>query len=185
MALHISEATALLSTGLAAVAATASWASVIQSRKSLKESVLPDLHVIAQRVEPSGPVYGMGQGVTSVQFDVYNAGGGIAKGALYLLVHGMEYVVGFTAPMVRPGETYRIRTDMTPMGADQEWHGVITCLDLHNNWRTWKLPHGRKPTLTKASNEDRSATEIYESAFPQATLRPLTRKRARVERIDP
>jgi hypothetical protein len=155
---------------------------VIQTRRSLKESVLPELHVTGQRVEPSGPIFGVGGNVTTVQFNVYNAGGGIAKGVGYVLVHWSEYVVGFVAPMMRPGQTYRLITNMTPMGADAQWGGIVACLDLHNHRRVWKLPQGR-PTVTTRESEDISLIDLYKRAFPASNIEDFQRKNARVELV--
>jgi hypothetical protein len=144
--------------------------------------VLPDLHMTGARVEPSGPIYGVGAGVTSVQFHLYNAGGGIAKGAGYVLWHGSEYVIGLVAPMIRPGQTYRIQTDMTPCDSDAEWGGVVACLDLHNHRRIWKLP-GTRPTVHRA---DQSTTllDLYRQVGATPDLSSLTRKRSTVDVVD-
>jgi len=181
--LQVLEVTALATTTFAAVAAGASWANVIQTRKSLKESVLPDLHVTGQRVEPAGPIYGLGGSVTTVQFNVYNAGGGIAKGAGYVLFHGFgEYVVGFVAPMIKPGQTYRLITDLTPVGPDASWGGIVACLDLHNHRRVWKLPMGT-PTVTKAERENVTLIDMYKRAFPDSNIQDFQRKTARAELV--
>ena len=179
--LEVTEVAALASTLFAAVAAGASWANVIQTRRSLKESVLPELHVTGQRVEPSGPIFGAPGQTTSVQFNIYNAGGGIAKGVAYVLYYGLgEYVVGFVAPMIRPGQTYRLITDLTPMGSDASWGGIVACLDLHNHRRTWKLPQG-KPTVTKSDSENIGVLDLFKQHFPASTIDNFHRKKARAE----
>ena len=183
MGLEVTEATALASTVFAAVAAGASWANVIQTRRSLKESVLPELHVTGQRVEPSGPIFGVSGQTTSVQFNIYNAGGGIAKGVAYVLYHGLgEYVIGFVAPMIRSGQTYRLITELTPMGSDASWGGIVTCLDLHNHRRTWKLPQS-KPAVTKSESENVALLDLFKQQFPASTIDDFQRKKARAELV--
>lgn len=98
----------------------------------------------------------------------------------YVLWHGSEYVIGFVAPMIRPGQTYRIRTDMTPTGGDAEWGGIVTCLDLHNDRRTWKLP-GTKPNVTKGEDQNVTLPEIYREVGAAPELSTLIRKQAKVE----
>jgi hypothetical protein len=129
-----------------------------------------------------GPIYGAGRGVTSLQFHVYNAGGGIAKGVGYVLWHATDYVVGFVAPMIKPGQTYRIQTDMTPGGSDSEWGGVVACLDLHNHRRIWKLP-GTRPTVTKGEDENITLPELYRQAGASPDFSTLTQKKSKVELI--
>jgi hypothetical protein len=182
MGVEVAQAAALATSTFAAIAAGASWANVLQTRKSLKTSVLPDLHVAGVRVEPSGPIYGLASGVTSLQFNIYNAGGGIAKGVGYVLWHGTEYVIGFVAPMLRPGETYRIKTDMTPTGSDGEWGGIVTCFDLHNHRRTWKL-HSTKATVSKREDESTTLPDIYRQVRGAPDLAALTRRKAKAELV--
>ena len=144
--------------------------------------MLPDLHVTGARIEPSGPIYGVGRGVTTLQFDLYNAGGGIAKGVGYVLRHESEYVIGFVAPMVRPGQTYRIETDMTPYGSDAGWGGIVACLDLHNRRRTWRLPESR-PTVTKEEDENITLPDLYRRADVRPELSALSRKNSKVHLV--
>jgi hypothetical protein len=114
MGLAVSETTALASTMLAATAATASWANVILTRRSLEDSVLPSLHVTGMHMRPG----------SILAFDVHNAGGGIGKGPAFLFTYGEQYVIGMVAPMIRPGQTFRITTDMQPVGDDEAWGGM-------------------------------------------------------------
>jgi len=182
MGVQVVEVAALASTTFAAIAATASWANVILMRKSLTASVLPDVHVIGMRIEPSGLVYDLAGSVTSLQFNVYNAGGGIAKGVGYMLWHGSEYVTGLVAPMIRPGQTYRIKTDMMPMGSEGLWGGIVVCLDLHNHRRTWKLP-GAELTVTKGEDDDTTLSDLYRRVGATPDLAALTCKKSTVELI--
>lgn len=181
MGLQPVEIAALASTGLAAVAATASWANVIQTNSARKSARLPELHVTAGRYDPVGPIYGLGSNITTVEFTLYNAGGGIAKGASYVLQFGSEYVIGFAAAILRAGEACQIKTDIDPAAlGDRSWSGVASCLDHKNHRRTWKLP-GTTPTVDKGESNEVTLQDLFEQTYPDVKLSDLSRRKGTVK----
>ncbi len=179
MGLEIAEATALASSALAAMAATASWANVMLTRRSLNESVLPSLHVTGINLRTPTPL-GTDETMT---FDVHNAGGGIAKGPAFVLTYAGQYVIGMVAPMIGPGQTYRIKTDMESKGPSESWGGMVACLDLHNHRRVWRL-HNPRPQVYKREDDTETVLDMYKRVFPDVDIEQFTRRRTTIERTD-
>lgn len=180
MGVGITEGTALATSALAAAAATASWANVMLTRRSLNESVLPSLHVTGIDLRTPAPL----GAVTQMVFDVHNAGGGIAKGPAFVLTHAGQYVIGMVAPMVRPGQTYRITTDVEADKSEQ-WGGMVACLDFHNHRRVWRL-HNTRPTVYKNVDDDdgEPVLDMFKREFPDVDIEQLTRRRTTIKRLD-
>jgi hypothetical protein len=175
---QITEATALATSALAAVAATASWANVLLTRRSLNESVLPSLHVTGINLRTASP---LGTNET-MAFDVYNAGGGIAKGPAFVLTHAGQYVIGIAAPMIGPGQTYRITTDMESK-PDDSWGGMVGCLDFHNHRRLWRL-HNPRPEVYRREDDSETVLAMYKRVFPDVDIEQFTRRRTTIRRTD-
>ena len=90
-------------------------------------------------------------------------------------------MIGFVAPMIKPGQTYRIEADVTAADGDA-WGGMVTCLDLHNHRRTWRLP-GTQPTVTKGEDDNTTLPDLYRQADASPDLSALSRKKSKVELV--
>jgi hypothetical protein len=115
----------------AAVAATASWASVRQTRKIWDESRLPLLHLSTTVDVPSG-------GVVTVH--VRNGGGGVARYAHVFLLEGREALLTPLPPeaMLAPGEAVRLHMPWRRRISDyREMSGVVFCEDAGGSLHAW------------------------------------------------
>jgi hypothetical protein len=112
----------VVSTGLAAVAASAAWFNVRQSRQQWRAERTPNL--VGQLADNPSKA--------RVDLEILNTGPGDARGVRFCVVIGGEYVSGYAGPnfggLLRAGETAIIATELrTRSGSGVE--GVCTCLD--------------------------------------------------------
>lgn len=162
---------ALGSAVMAAIAALAAWASVVQSRRLQLASVRPYLN---------GQLIQVGSG--PINFAVQNAGAGPARGPGFCIIVGEEYVRGYAGPNMggffKPGDSRTVKTDFSG-GQATEPIGVLCCWDTAGNFhvfdlatgkmRTWKRPRWWRRKLPSQRPEDALA-----SMHPEVDLGPLS-----------
>jgi hypothetical protein len=121
-----------IAAGASAVAAIASCASVWQARQALNAGVRPNLQVDPQ-------AWGVaGDAERRAHFLIHNAGGGIARMVTCLLVTEARYISGPVGiGFVRPGETYRIRTNMPVAAFVPGEPGIVVALDVRGRGHIW------------------------------------------------
>jgi hypothetical protein len=108
----------------AAIAALASWASVLQVRRLARESNAPHLQIQKVVDSPSGTI-----GVI-----VTNAGGGAARGAGIFLTHPPFFIRGAIGHgFLYPGETRQVLTRIPATEAETD--ALVFCRDKDS------LPH--------------------------------------------
>ena len=164
--MDLSDTTQLAATVFAAVAAAASWASVIQARRFQREMIEPELHAQPLRVGARG------RSETELHFTVLNAGPGLAKGVGYLFVAGDKYVLGFGATgFLRAGEEFRVRTDI-PGGP--ETLGVVFCHGARGRTLIWNLAGEFKELPIDGSRMSHSLDELLAAHHPEVDLKALT-----------
>jgi hypothetical protein len=134
-------------TFIAATAALASWAAVVQSRRLIRDSRLASLHIEVSRVVGSGAVNG------TAAITILNAGNALATRVGFVVASG-EAVAQASLPggFLRPGDSASFGTDMrlsddfqavvytrSPDGDEYVW-------DHHGERRQLK-PKSRLPTF--------------------------------------
>lgn len=161
------EGVQVASAALAAVAAGASWASVVQSRKALEATVLPDLHVQALRVQ-TAPEH--------MEYVIHNAGAGIAKGVLFVFVGEDSYTQGAVGVgLMRAQSSVRIWTSQRPR-TDGKILCVVACRDVRERRTAWDGRGNRK----RFRNANDSALEVFERMHPRINLDGLPQRAHKV-----
>lgn len=164
----------VLSAVFAALAALAAWASVRQGQRIWRSSLLPELHAqgLFVRDNPFGP---------RMAYVVHNAGGGLAKGALFLFAEGNAYVAGAVGDgFIRPDESCRIETDMQRAKDGQvSAVGVVSCRDTNEISWAWDTRGNRRQLQRwkarwRPPKEPLSMREIFERFYPDVDLDALT-----------
>lgn len=151
---------------LAAVAASASWAAVWQSRKAFKTSLLPQLDG-----------YWDNDSDASVRLEIHNTGGGVARDP-YFYVIGEDRVaegrIVKTGPL-RPGQKQRLSTDLPRLDAGSEIVGVLCCLDWAGRWHVWSWDgrHKRLRDRLRRSPHELDVTKALRLMHPKASLGEL------------
>jgi hypothetical protein len=113
--------------GLTAVAACASWAAVIQSRKAFKASLTPRLDGHAAPDHDGGIV-----------LEVHNTGAGFARAPYLIVARGDRKVVERVADgPLRPGKSARFHTQLPVEAESRAITGVMFCLDAADRWHVW------------------------------------------------
>lgn len=126
-ALSLPQTLRVLATGLAAVAAVASWAAVRQSRQAFKSERMPLLE--ASWVEED----------REVVLEIHNTGAGFARMPFFYVIGGSCEVHGYLTdgrPMP-PGEGLRIRTELPRREDGEQPTGVVLCIDVSGTWQVW------------------------------------------------
>jgi hypothetical protein len=122
----------------AAVAATASWASVRQAARIWRSSLLPFLHGQPLSV----PVTMVG---SELHLSVHNGGGGLAKGVGFVLASGRKYATGHLGDgFLKPGAGGMVKTELEPPEVGTTAIGLLNCRDLAENSWAWSLQGERK-----------------------------------------
>jgi hypothetical protein len=149
----------IASPAFAAIAAGASWASVVQARRLARESSLPVLQmqpIVDPRDEHRGAV-------------IHNAGSGSARGVGFVLVDGNHVAIGNVRHgFLRPGEVVHVHMDIeaTRDGAvgmvvcrhHQSYGHAWTHDERHKVYRTWLLRRPRYP----------GTQEMFRDLFPDS-----------------
>lgn len=158
------EAAAVLSTGLAALAAGASWRSVVLSQRVWRASVEPDLHLQV--------ILDVANNRTTIV--VYNAGGGIAKGAAFMLVGGASRSSGYLRDgFVRPGDKLLVTSEV-PATADDETECVVLYRTADES--SWVVTRrGAEKRRLRKGGKGLVATgeEIWATVYPEKPYPPF------------
>lgn len=163
--MDIGDTAQLTATIFAALAAAASWASVIQTRRFQRESIEPELH--AQPVV----IGAVGRPQTELHFAILNAGPGLAKGVGYLFVAGDKYVLGFGASgFLRAGEEFRVRTEIS---GSPEARGIVFCLGPRRRTLVWNLAGELKELHTSGESSSHSIHALLAAHHPEVDLQAL------------
>jgi hypothetical protein len=172
VALAARDYTTMVSAFFAAVAATAAWFSVLQSRRLQRDAISPYLSGQASQAEGGAPI----------EFAVQNVGAGAAREVGFCVIIGTEYMRGYAAPNMggffRPGDRRTIRTEFRSGGDGVT--GVVTCRDVAGNFHVFNLLDGRtmtwKPRRWWQQKPPGSRPEDALSAFfPAIDLDKLTK----------
>lgn len=167
----------LIGTGLALLAAGASWASVYQTRRAAKRAALPLLHGEGRQVPYTVPT-------SRLQLAVHNSGRGIGKAPMAIVVRNGEYAAGtLTDGFIEPDETVRVLCNLE-WSVDSEpprIEGVLVCRDVDQSSWVWHLRTGRRKRLRRNSrwnrlrrapyNEDQQMIAAF---YPDVKLAELT-----------
>ena len=157
-----------VSAGLAAVAAVASWASVLQTRRERRQAATPDLNV--QVLVTGNPGY--------MEVWVDNAGSVGATGTNFMLVHQDQVDYGVVGTgFVSPGQTEGpIRTQVVAASSigGKDFQCFVTCRDrsgiLHAFSPLIYNSTSYKPGLLRGPEYPRKQ-EILSDLFPEVVLR--------------
>jgi hypothetical protein len=168
----LAEGAQVAGTAFAALAAGASWASVAQTRKLMRESTQPELHVQTLHVGPQRSSAGK-----HLALVIYNAGSGIAKQTGFCFVSGGQLCEGFVGSgFLRSNETAHIGTDLSAGPT----HGVVFCITRENEAHVWNVEGGRK---TLKFNEDKplvKAKDAYALHYPGDDIATLDKVGSRL-----
>jgi hypothetical protein len=173
------DAVTVASPALAATAATASWASVVQARRALDQTVRPNLQ--AQGLS-MGRVGMPPDEPRQVMYVVRNVGG-MAKGSACVFVSGKEYVADFIGfGFIGPHETYTLRTALKTTELQPPTTGVVVCHDTDDRTYVWDL-RGGKPHRFKIDlrGPPPSLTGIFNRFYPDINLKDLRQVNMGVE----
>jgi hypothetical protein len=110
---------AIAATGIAAVAAVASWASVWQSSRFQRRALEPRVNVQASELlAPSGD--------NQIRLRIQNTGGGFAQEAMFWIKEGDHVAMGGVPPYgaLAPGEGVTVSTDLRPANS-HETHVLV------------------------------------------------------------
>lgn len=176
----VQDVALLAGTGLAAVAASASWASVWQARQALNAGVLPELHVQGLSMGHENPLRETSR---TMSYVVTNAGGGFAKGVLITFCHGDEYVTGFIGSgFMKPGDTVTVHTPIVTAEVSGTVLGIVACRDVRERSYVWDLV-SPKPHQTKRKKDKpfHTVDELLAIAHPNVNLKTMRQVHFNVE----
>lgn len=165
------EIAGTITAAAAAVAAIASWASVIQSRRVIRAAALPDLRAGVQYVQP-----GLPSAKATLAIEIHNGGGGTARDVGLLVVCESQSAATSVASFLRPRESAYFGTNMTPSSASSRVLGLLLWRDSSETIHAWSLD-GRQQTLG-GRRAAISLSEAWERFYPDRPLRPLKRCQA-------
>lgn len=160
---------ALGSAVAAALAASASWASVQQTRKLWSIERAPELELIAIVEHCSGRIV----------LQLHNAGGGFARDVAVLLVEGNHYVIAYAPPsgVLLPGRGVRMQTPLVKKSPPNErLVGVVIGADVSGTTHAWSasgLVHQRW-TRKALGKKAMSNIDIFHAVAPEVNLHDLT-----------
>jgi hypothetical protein len=107
LALALSTWVQLIATAIAAAAAVASWATVVQSRRLLRESRLPSLHIEVSRVSGAGAVDG------TMAVAILNAGDVLATRVGFIVATDNAFAqTSLPGGFLRPGDSAFFGSDL-------------------------------------------------------------------------
>jgi hypothetical protein len=165
--------TAVGSTAFAAVAAGASWATVLQTRRERIAALKPNLHY--EVIYLTGPQ-------RCVQLSISN-NGGAAKNVYFCVITGNEVTYGFPQPTAffKPGEGRLINTDLTsPESLMAQADSFVACHDASGArlylFTTDKAPRVFRLRGWRRSRKGFAAQDLARKLFPGADLEKLTWK---------
>lgn len=160
----------------AALAAGASWASVAQTRKLMRESAQPELHV--QKLHVAAHAASAREFVALV---IYNAGSGIAKQTGFCFVSGEQLSEGFVGNgFLRSNETAHIGTDLAATSAAR---GVVFCITRENEAHVWSLEGERKTLGFSKDKPLVKGKEAYALHYPKDDLTRLEKVASRLGNV--
>ena len=134
----------LITAVFAAVAAAASWASVVQTRRERIAAQTPQLHMELLEALDNGRSF--------LRIQLINAGG-IARHISFSLVDGTQCVTGTPSPTptFRAGESRTIDTALVPTSGVKP-KGYVVCYDARGSFYIW-MTDGTTRTYTKEQIE--------------------------------
>jgi hypothetical protein len=152
----------------AALAATASWAAVWQTRKFWSVEHAPDLQLIALVEHDSRQII----------LQVHSAGGGFARDVVVLLVEGDQYVVAYGSPngVLLPGRGVQMETPLLkepPLSAPLV--GVVIGADISGTTHAWAASGAvhRRWTRDDLRKKAMSNIDIFHAVVPGVNLNEL------------
>lgn len=138
LALALSTWIQLVATLIAAAAAVASWASVVQSRRLLRESRLPALHIEVSRVVGAGAVDG------TMAVTILNAGAGLATRVGFIVVAPAQFAqTSLPGGFLPPGESASFGSNMR---IDDEFQATVYARSQDGVQYVWNH-HGERRRL--------------------------------------
>ena len=150
----------------AAIAAIASLLAVRLTRSIARSASLPDLSV--QPLVGSGGVLGA---------SIHNAGGGAARGALFIVAEGEHSVtVAIGHGVIRPNERFEVWTNMPSRGGGQIADAMyVRCRDRFGNAHGWthKEVHDEKKGRWGGKPSPEVLADAFHHAFPAIRLDQL------------
>lgn len=156
---EISNLAQLGSPIFAAIAAGASWSSVVLSQREARERRQPNLQTSELSIIGSKPSDHRG-----VSLVVLNAGAGVARSAAFVLAGGDEEYCSHSlgSGFLRYQDTARVKTEMQPDGTVR---ALAICRDLGKRTLAWDLQGNRKSykgsTLDPARNFQTFWSDFY------------------------
>jgi hypothetical protein len=162
----------------AAVAAGAAWASVRHGQRIWRSSLLPALHV-------QGVFVSYGFRGERMRYVVQNAGGGLAKGTMFLFVEGDAWVCGALGDgFLQADEKLTVETAMERAKGNDTAIGVVMCRDTDETSWAWDMRGNRRPLQRWKSRwrrpvEPLSVLEVFQTFYPEVDLGARTQVGAR------
>jgi hypothetical protein len=156
-----------IATGLAAVAALASWAGVWQSQRVWKASFDPVLGVQAiSRPHSEG---------SAVTLDIHNFGQSPTRSTAFYAFSGTQRTFGVVPPggVLKPGAEARLETDLlAPTGKPWMQDGVIGCLDVRGRAHVWNFDGDHKMLRRKWGRPKRtfSIPDALNAFYPEHVI---------------
>lgn len=151
---------------IAAFAALASWASVLQARKMARESSAP--HLMAQKV--------IDKQARTIGAVVTNAGGGAARGASVFITHPPFWTQATLGHgFLFPGEARYVQ--MQTPATDQETHVVAFCRDRDSFPHYWSASEQHivgKTRFRRRPRHDGDVTITFRKMHPDVDFDDLT-----------
>lgn len=159
------EIALVASPALAAIAAGASWASVLQTRRLRREDQEPGLQAQMMRF-PDGT---LGAAVT-------NAGPGVARGVQIYLVHrGLLATGPIGHGFMFPGDTRIVRTPI-PEVPEADARMIVSCRDRGRMPHAWDgHEHHRVAKTWRKKPRYQALQAIFEGFYPDIPLNDLER----------
>jgi hypothetical protein len=165
------EVALVASPALAAIAAGASWVSVLQTRRLRREDDQPGLQLQLMSF-PDG----------TIGAAVSNAGPAAARGVQVYLTHGAFFAVGSIGHgFLFPGETRIVRTPIPIIDPDAQTYGVISCRDKHSIPHAWNSHEIHRSSKTwRGKPRYRTLRAIFEDFYPSIEVESLQRANIQV-----
>lgn len=154
------------SAAAAAIAAFASWRSVLQSRRLWLAGLLPDLAIQVTETVASG----------ETQIHVVNAGNGLARNVQFFVIDGNEVAEGTVPPngFLRGGQEVTLKTGFKPKPGGKST-AIVACEDREGRIHAWSGPSGHKSWRHRKWSRAKDEHWIYERFFPRVAYDSLTR----------
>jgi hypothetical protein len=151
------EIALVASPALAAIAAAASWASVLQARKLRKEQDAPWLQ-IQLTYSPEGRIGAV----------VTNAGAGVAGGVQIVLHHGNPFAAGpIGHGFMFPGDIRVIETEVLLEDPSVNTRAIVSCRDRASIPQAWTADERHQVSTTwRGKPVYRSIIGIFQTLYP-------------------